>query len=351
MLRQPLDSHESMILNIYTLCRRTLPGQPDSESNPSHIPSPSPFSFPFIISLARPLTLTMLDCLRCPLAASFICFLIKQVLDLQRWRRVNEGRKLPPSSLSLSLLFFLPFPPLLTHPITYALCACVLAIFYHLISHSNVSHPSQHQQQHQKDAKGSRTQSKSFHAALPSLSPFITHPRLAGKQIACGRWRHSTLRWLSVCVVIFHFAQPPPAHRNLYMSKSPTFRAGPESSPSGAGAGAEAASIAAALAAPSTSLIRQLGQAESVRNYWRGRRSLARTKDQASRHWAAVEGLLLVSLLLLLLPLTGLVRCACIPNRFVIAESCRRTLLVSWHEISSTLRESSVELCLKINLD
>lgn len=47
-----------------------------------------------------------------------------------------------------------------------------------------------------------------------------------------------------------------------------------------------------------------------------------------------------------------LVRCACIPNRFVIAESCRRTLLVSWHEISSTLRESTGQkgknLCFKI---
>lgn len=43
MLRQPLDSHESMILNIYTLCRRTLPACPAGrESNPSQHPLPNP---------------------------------------------------------------------------------------------------------------------------------------------------------------------------------------------------------------------------------------------------------------------------------------------------------------------
>lgn len=111
--------------------------------------------------------------------------------------------------------------------------------------------------QHQKDAKRITHTVKVF--PCPSPRPLL-HPPLPLLN-ACGRWRHSTL--LAVCVVIFHFAQRSSPHpKFVYVEKSNIPSRTRESSPSSSEAGAAAAAASAA-----TSLIRQLGQAESVRNY------------------------------------------------------------------------------------
>lgn len=108
--------------------------------------------------------------------------------------------------------------------------------------------------QHQKDAKRITHTVKVFPCPYPRP---LHHPPLPLLN-ACGRWRHSTL--LAVCVVIFHFAQRSSPHpKFVYVEKSNIPSRTRESSPSSSEAGAAASAA--------TSLIRQLGQAESVRNY------------------------------------------------------------------------------------
>lgn len=118
----------------------------------------------------------------------------------------------PPSPFLSFLL-----PPLLTHPITYALCACVLAIFYHLISHSNVSHPSQHQ----KDAKRITHTVKVIPCHPPLLLP-VHHSPPPLWQADCVRSLASLDPALALCVCC-HFsfcAASPRPPKFVYVEKS-----------------------------------------------------------------------------------------------------------------------------------
>lgn len=143
-------------------------------------------------------------------------------------------------------------PPHSTNNIRFVcVCPCYLLSFNFAFKRFAPS-------QHQKDAKRITHTVKVF--PCPSPRPLL-YPPLPLLN-ACGRWRHSTL--LAVCVVIFHFAQRSSPHpKFVYVEKSNIPSRTRESSPSSS----EAEAAAAAAASAATSLIRQLGQAESVRNY------------------------------------------------------------------------------------
>lgn len=147
MLRQPLDSPQAQNIRG-CIMPRILPswmagsqhlGQPSLSSSPIYIHIHILIIIPYhpsINNASDALLFAVCGAVRSFLHTltlllfwtnSLICFLIKQVLDLQPRSGWLDG-------WCVGRLCVL-------------CCACVTAIFYHLISHSNVSHP-----RHQKDA-------------------------------------------------------------------------------------------------------------------------------------------------------------------------------------------------------